>query len=77
MKYVQLIGLIACGMCIGSCQSTNTAGGLNGSGNQEAKRRAALAQQQQEQAQQDEAQQNLWSAQQDNMNRVSTTTRHY
>ena len=49
-----------------SCETTETAG----TGNQEAKRLAALQQQRQEE-QPDEATQNLWNAQQDRLNRDS------
>ena len=65
MKLVQLIGLIVCAIFFASCQTTQTAG----RGNAEAKRLAALRQRQQEERQMDEAQKNLWNAQQDILNR--------
>jgi hypothetical protein len=61
MKYLQLIGLIACAAILISCETTQTAG----MGNQERKRLAAIQQQQQEDAQMDESDRNLWNAQQD------------
>ena len=64
MKHVQLIGLIACAMLFVSCETTDTAG----RGSLESKRLAAL-QQQRQQEQMDEAQQNLWAAQEGFMNR--------
>jgi hypothetical protein len=65
MKYLQLIGLIACVGFYGGCESTDTAG----RGNQEEKRLAALQAQRQQEQQGDEAQQNLWSAHENLLNR--------
>jgi hypothetical protein len=65
MKQLQLIGLIVCAAFFISCESTKTAG----TGNQEQKRLAALQQQQQyHREHSDEAQRNLWNAQQDTLN---------
>ena len=72
MKYLQLIGLIACAIFFGGCESTQTAG----RGNQESKRLAALQRQRQHE-QPDEAQQNLWNAQQDIMNQDGNASRRY
>src|SRR5437879_5054200 len=69
MKHLQLIGLIACAAFFVSCESTEMAG--PGQGNQETKRLAALQQEKQESAQMDEADQNLWAAQQARLNRDS------
>jgi hypothetical protein len=71
MKRLQLIGVIACAWFV-SCESTETASRRN----QERKRLAAL-QQQRQQAQPDEGQQNLWSAQQNTMNRDGNPMRGY
>jgi hypothetical protein len=73
MKHLQLIGLIACATFFASCESTDTAG----RGNQEAKRLAAKRQQAQQRAQTDEAQENLWSAQQNTLNRDGNPARSY
>ena len=72
MKHLQLIGLIACAAFFASCESTDTAG----TGNQESKRLAAVQQQRQKEAT-DEAEQNLWSAQQNNLNRDGNPARRY
>jgi hypothetical protein len=72
MKRVQLISLVMSLALFASCETTNTAGG----GTQEAKRLAAL-QQRQQQEQPDEAQQNLWSAQENNLNRDGNPVRRY
>jgi hypothetical protein len=73
MKHVQLIGLFGCLALLASCESTETAGG----GNQEAKRLAAKRQQAQQRAQTDEAQENLWSAQQNTLNRDGNPARGF
>jgi hypothetical protein len=72
MKRLQLLSLIACLTFFASCESTET----TGRGNQESKRLAAL-QQQRQNPPSDEAQQNLWSAQQDILNRDGNPTRGY
>jgi hypothetical protein len=72
MKHLQLIGLIACAIFFASCETTNTAD----RGNQEAKRLAALHQRS-EQSPPDEAQQNLWNAQENIMNRDGNPARRY
>jgi hypothetical protein len=72
MKHLQLIGLIVCAGLFASCESTDTAG----RGNQESKRLAALERQRQHE-QPDEAQQNLWNAQQDIMNRDGNAALRY
>jgi hypothetical protein len=73
MKQVQLIGLVGCLALFASCESTETAG----RGNQEAKRLAAKREQSRQRAQTDEAQENLWSAQADNLNRDGNPARRY
>ena len=70
MRHLQFIGLIACAMVFVGCETTDTAGG----GNLEAKRLAAL-QQQRQREQPDEAQQNLWTAQERFMNREGNPMR--
>jgi PBP1b-binding outer membrane lipoprotein LpoB len=72
MKHLEFISLIACAVFLASCESTETAG----RGNQESKRLAAVQQRQQKEAA-DEAQQNLWSAQQNNLNRDGNPARQY
>jgi hypothetical protein len=72
MKQLQLIGLIACAAFLVSCESTET----TGRGNQESKRLAAM-QQQSEQPQPDEAQQNLWNAHENIVNRDGNPVRRY
>lgn len=67
MKHLQLIALVTCAAFLVGCETTQTAG----QGNQEQKRMAALQQQEQEAAQMDEADRNLWNAQNDRMNRDS------
>jgi hypothetical protein len=67
MKQLQLIGLIVCVGLVVSCETTQTAG----QGNQERKRLAAIEQEKQAAANTDEAEQNLWSAQEARMNRES------
>jgi hypothetical protein len=70
MKYLHFIGLLLCAASLVSCETTQTAG----HGNQEQKRLAAIQQEQQEAAQIDEAEGNLWSAQQNRINRQSNPT---
>jgi hypothetical protein len=72
MKHLQIIGLIACAAFFASCESTNT----TGRGNQESKRLAALQRQRQHEPS-DEAQQNLWSAQQNILNRDGNAASRY
>ena len=72
MKHLQLIGLIACTAVLAGCESTDTAG----RGNQESKQLAALRQQRQNERQ-DEAQQNLWNAQENILNRDGNPVRRY
>jgi hypothetical protein len=67
MKYFQLIGLILGVAVFVGCETTQTAG----QGNQERKRLAAIEQEKQAAANTDEAEQNLWSAQEARMNRES------
>lgn len=64
MKHLRLVSFMILAAVVVSCESTQTAG----QGNQEAKRRAALAQAHQNE-QPDEAQRNLWNSQQDRINR--------
>jgi len=72
MKPLQFIGPMACLAFFVSCETTQT----TAMGNQERKRLAAL-QQEQQQPQPDEAQQNLWSAQQNAMNTDGSPMRRY
>jgi hypothetical protein len=74
MKHLQLIALIACSTSFVSCESTETAGGR---GTQESKRLAAVRHERQQQAQADEAQQNLWSSQENTLNRDGNPARRY
>jgi hypothetical protein len=73
MKCVQLIGLVGCGALLVSCETTTTAR----RGNQESKRLAAKQQQLQQRAQTDESQENLWTAQENNLNRDGNPARRY
>lgn len=77
MKHVQLLGLIACATFFAGCESTEMANGANSCGTQETKRLAALRAQQQGQSQQNEAQQNLWNAQGNIVNRDGNPNRSY
>ena len=63
MKPNLLVTLFSFAVILAGCETTETSGG-----NQEAKRRAAIEQRKQ-QVPADEAQANLWSAQQDALNR--------
>jgi hypothetical protein len=65
MKLLQLVGVIVCAGTFVSCETTQP----TGMGNQEQKRLAAIQQQQQEGAEMDEADRNLWNAQQDQLNK--------
>jgi hypothetical protein len=73
MKNLQIIGLMAGIAFFTSCESTETAT----RGNQEAKRLAAKQQQSQQRARTDEAQENLWSAQANNLNRDGNPARGF
>jgi hypothetical protein len=68
MKYFRFVGLMLCVAVFVGCETTQTAG----MGNQERKRLAAIQQEQQEAASMDEAEQNLWNAQETRMNRESS-----
>ena len=70
MKHLQIIGLIACLGFVTGCETTET----TGTGNQEAKRLAALKQES-EQPQHDESDQNLWIAQENFLNRDPSPAR--
>ena len=70
MKHVQFFGLVMCAIWQVGCQTEE------GMGNQEAKRRAAIARQQQ-QMRGSEADQNLQNAQEDILNRDSNPVRKY
>lgn len=61
MKQLQLVALVGIVALLLGCETTQTAG----VGNQEQKRLAQIQRQQQESAQYDEADINLWNAQQD------------
>lgn len=72
MNPFQFIALIACLAAVTGCESTGTAG----MGNQERKRLAAV-QQHEQQPRLDETEQNLWSAQQNLLNRDGNPARGY
>jgi hypothetical protein len=76
MKHIGFLSLIACAASLAACESTNVANERQPPGTVEAKRLAALRQQQQE-AQKDPAQQNLWSAQGNTLNRDGNPNRNY
>jgi hypothetical protein len=63
MKQLQLVALIGTGALLISCETTQT----TGMGNQEQKRLAQIQREQQDAAQMDEADRNLWNAQQDQL----------
>jgi len=65
MKAISLVVLFGCGIWFTACESTQTS---QSGGNQEAKRRAAMAQQKQQPVP-DEGHANLLEAQQDLLNR--------
>ncbi len=70
MKYAHFIGsILAVTLLLAGCQTTET----SGRGTQETKRLAALKRQQQEQH--DEAKQNLWTAQDNLLNRDGNPAR--
>jgi hypothetical protein len=73
MKHLDLIAVMICAIVFASCESTDTAG----RGTQEAKRLAAVQRERQRQAQTDEAQQNLWSAQENILNQDGNPARRY
>jgi hypothetical protein len=77
MKEIQSLSLIACAALFVSCESTDMVNGTHPSGTQEAKRLAALREEQQQAAQPDEAEQNLWSAQENIVNRDGNPNRSY
>lgn len=68
MKHLPLIGLVACAGLFAGCESTDTAGNSDRAEKRERANRLA-AQQEQAQHPQDEAQQNLWNAQRNVVNR--------
>jgi len=70
MKHLQFLGLLLCAVCHVACQTEQ------GMGNQEAKRRAAMARRQQ-QVPGNEAEQNLQSAQENILNRDNNPARKY
>jgi hypothetical protein len=69
MKPLQLSGLLACAAFFVSCAETEMASNNNGTGRSEQSKRLAAQQQQSQHEQPDEAQQNLWNAQRNVMNR--------
>jgi hypothetical protein len=69
MKPLQLSGLLVCAAFIVSCAETEMASNNNGTGRSEQAKRLAAPQQQSQHEQPDEAQQNLWNAQRNVMNR--------
>ena len=78
MKHLQFIGLMACAAFFVGCETTSTTGNPSGTGNQEAKRLAAIEQEKQHEQEMDEGQRNLWNAQHDIMTRDSNpATRYY
>ena len=70
MKHLQFVGFLLCAVCQVACQTGEEIG------NQEAKRRAAIAQQEQ-QTHGSEADQNLQNAQENILNRDSNPARKY
>ena len=72
MKRLQVIGLLACAVVLIGCETTTKTAEM---GNQERKHLAAV--QEQQQARADEGEQNLWSAQQNRMNRDSNPAVRY
>ena len=68
MKHLRLIGSVACAGLLASCESTEMAGNAAGEQRALARQRAAQAEAA-EHTPHDEAQQNLWSAQQNVVNR--------
>ena len=73
MKASAWIGLIGCAVLLAGCETTDVS--KNG-GNQEAKRRAALAKKNQE-SQPDEATANIWYAHDNQLNRDTNPLRAY
>jgi len=69
MKPLQLSGLLVCAAFFVSCAETETASNSRGPGKSERAKRLAAQQQQSQHEQPDEAQQNLWNAQRNVMNR--------
>jgi hypothetical protein len=63
MKHFQLVALLGWTALLISCETIQT----TGIGNQEQKRLAQIQREQQEAAQMDEADRNLWNAQQDQL----------
>jgi hypothetical protein len=63
MKHFQLVALLGWTAFLISCETTQT----TGMGNQEQKRLAQIQREQQDAAQMDEADRNLWNAQQDQL----------
>jgi hypothetical protein len=74
MKPLHLLGIICCAAFLCACESTDTAGA---GGNQEAKRRARIAQEQQSAEQHDEGTRNLWNAQHDILTRDGNAAARY
>lgn len=77
MKHIRFMTSVACVTAFVGCESTDMANGSHPSGTQESKRLAALRQEQQQAAHQDEAQQNLWNAQGNLVNRDGNPNRSY
>jgi hypothetical protein len=73
MRSPQILSAMLGLVCLASCETTTTAG----KGNQESKRLAAKQQQLQQRAQTDESQANLWTAQENNLNRDGNPGRRY
>jgi hypothetical protein len=72
MKARSFMALLGCAALLIGCETTDTAQG----GNQEAKRRAAMEKQKQQEPL-DEANANLWSAQQNRLERDGNPSRSY
>lgn len=70
MKAISLAALLGCAVSLVACETSDKAGG-----NQEAKRRAAIERHREQAV--DEADANLWNAQENRLNRDSNPTRAY
>ena len=69
MKHRRLIGWVACAGLLAGCESTDMAGNSNGAEQRSLARKRAAQAEAAEHTPHDEAQQNLWSAQQNLLNR--------
>ena len=69
MKYLRLVGWVACAGLIAGCESTETAGNSNAAEQRALARKRAAQAEAAEHTPRDEAQQNLWNAQHNVVNR--------